>query len=314
MPTPSPRRGLAPVLLVLLGAVWGTSFVLMKVGLFARDGSALLRPLDLAAWRIGCASILLVLLFGRRLRLLTRTQWLWAGVVGIVGSTIPAALFATAQTQLPSAVAGMLNALSPLWTLLLSVVAFRRPVRRLQLIGVLVGLAGAVLLVTRSHGGPTPDADAGSPWAALLVVVATACYGVSVNVTREKLGGIDASAMTTASLLWALIPCTLVVATGDLPATAAHHPDGLRAIAAITLLGAVGTAGALAVFNRVVQWTDAVTASSVTYIIPIFATLWGLAGGEPLLPGHFVASGLILVGVAIAHADLYRRSGGKVDT
>ena len=73
MPTPSPRRGLAPVLLVLLGAVWGTSFVLMKVGLFARDGSALLRPLDLAAWRIGCASLLLVLLFGRRLRLLTRT-------------------------------------------------------------------------------------------------------------------------------------------------------------------------------------------------------------------------------------------------
>jgi drug/metabolite transporter (DMT)-like permease len=306
MQTAPPRRGLAPLLLLLLGAVWGTSFVLMKVGLFAQDGSALLRPIDLAAWRIGCASLLLLALFYRRLRQLTAAQWGWAAVVGIVGSTIPAALFATAQTQLPSAVAGMLNALSPLWTLLLSVIAFRRPVRRMQLLGVLVGLAGAVLLVTRSHGDG-PDAATAGPAAALLVVLATACYGVSVNVTREKLGAVDASAMTTASLLTALIPCTFVVATGDLPTTVLHHPDGPRALLAITVLGAIGTAGALAVFNRVVQWTDAVTASSVTYIIPIFATMWGLAGGEPLRTGHFVASGLILVGVAITHADLYRR-------
>jgi drug/metabolite transporter (DMT)-like permease len=80
-----------------------------------------------------------------------------------------------------------------------------------------------------------------------------------------------------------------------------HHPDGIRGLWAVVVLAAVGTAAALVLFNQLIAWTSAVVAASVTYIIPIFATIWGWIDGEALLPSHIVSGALIMLGVWVTN-------------
>jgi drug/metabolite transporter (DMT)-like permease len=97
------------------------------------------------------------------------------------------------------------------------------------------------------------------------------------------------------------IPSWAYVATSELPEIALHHPDGPRGLVAIAVLAAVGTAGALVLFNTLIQWTNALAAASVTYIIPVFATLWGMWDGESLLSGQIAAGLIILTGVWVTN-------------
>ena len=178
----SPPHRLAPALvLLLLGFVWGSSFILMKIGLFARDGSALLPPVDLAALRVAIAGATLLPVSLRHLRRIPRDRWRWIAGVGIIGSFIPALLFAMAQVNLPSAMAGMLNALSPLWTLIIGFAAFGTAVQPRQIIGILVGLLGTAWLIWAQAGAADPGAALGGEvlTPALMLVVATVCYGIS---------------------------------------------------------------------------------------------------------------------------------------
>jgi drug/metabolite transporter (DMT)-like permease len=246
------------------------------MGLFARDGSALFAAGDLAALRIAIA------------------------VVGIVGSLLPALLFAHAQTRLPSALAGMLNALSPLWTLVISVVVFRNKVHRDQTLGLFIGFIGAVGLVAFEGLG-----RAHFEWSeavpALMLVAATLGYGISVNTVRERLAHLRSYVISAISLGLVALPAWAWVASSDLPEVVAVHPDGPRGLLAIVVLASVGTAGALVLFNTLIQWTNALVAASVTYIIPVFATLWGFWDGEVLHSGQILAGVIILAGVWVTN-------------
>ena len=128
----------------------------MKLGLFARDGSALLPPVDLAALRVAIAGATLLPVSLHHSRRIPRERWQWIAGVGIIGSFIPALLFAMAQVNLPSAMAGMLNALSPLWALIIGFVAFGTAVQPRQIVGILVGLLGTVWLILAQAGAATP--------------------------------------------------------------------------------------------------------------------------------------------------------------
>ena len=153
---PSPKQRWAPAfVLLLLGFVWGSSFILMKWGLFAADGSPLFPPVELAALRIAIAGFTLLPISLRHWKSLNKAQWLWVSLIGTVGSFIPAILFATAQTALPSAMAGMLNALSPIWTLLIGMAAFGIAVQRNQLGGIAIGFAGTLWLIQAQQSAST---------------------------------------------------------------------------------------------------------------------------------------------------------------
>ena len=298
----SPPHHLAPALvLLLLGFVWGSSFILMKIGLFARDGSTLLPPVELAALRVTIAGATLLPVSLRHAGRITRERWRWIAGVGIIGSFIPALLFAMAQVKLPSAMAGMLNALSPLWTLIIGFVAFGTAVQPRQIVGILVGFLGTVWLILAQAGTATPGetlrGEVLTP--ALMLVVATVCYGVSVNITREKLRGIPAPAIAACSLGLVALPALVIVLTNGTPGLITVHPDGMRALLAVGALAAIGTAGALVLFNQLIAWTNAVVAASVTYIIPIFAALWGWWDGEVLTYQQLLAGVTILLGVWI---------------
>jgi len=296
----SPKKKWAPALiLLLLGFVWGSSFILMKWGLFASDGTALFPPVELAALRIAIAGIALLPISLRHWRKLNREQWIWVSFIGVVGSFIPAILFATAQTALPSAMAGMLNALSPIWTLLIGLAIFGVSIQRNQIGGIAIGFLGTLWLIQAQQSA---NAIAGSDVQSILVpsillVIATVCYGISVNITREKLQQITSPVIAACSLGLVALPACFVFLSGDIPHLIVAHPDGLQGLAAVAVLGAFGTAGALILFNQLIAWTSAVTAASVTYIIPLFAALWGWWDGELLNTQHLSAGACILIGV-----------------
>ena len=135
------------LLLGLLALIWGSSFLLIKKGLLAFG------PMEVGALRISSAGLVLAPFIARRLNKITRKHWLKLASVGLVGSLIPAFMFAIAQTQLASGVTGVLNALTPIATLVIGALFFHQKARLAQVIGVAIGLFGTLLLVTASANG-----------------------------------------------------------------------------------------------------------------------------------------------------------------
>ncbi|MDA1336580.1 MAG: EamA family transporter [Bacteroidetes bacterium] len=301
----TPHKWAPALTLLLLGFVWGSSFILMKIGLFARDESELFAPVDLASLRVAIAGITLLPISLFHVRRIPRDLWKWIAGVGIIGSFIPAMLFATAQLNLPSAMAGMLNALSPLWTLLIGIGLFGVSIKRNQWFGILIGMLGTIWLILVQSGWQlqqeTSIESVEQLFAIGLLVIATLCYGISVNITREKLQTIPSRAIAACSLGLVAIPALAITLSSEVPTLIIEHPDGLRGFLAVFVLAAVGTAGALVLFNHLIAWTNAVVAASVTYIIPLFAVLWGWLDGESLTFQHLLAGSCILLGVWITH-------------
>lgn len=283
------------VALLILGFIWGSSFILMKVALFDTQGQPLFPALDVAMGRIAIAGFALLPLAAIHRKHLNRNTLPWLILVGGIGNLLPAYLFTTAQIHIPSSVAGMLNALTPMFTFFLGVALFGTQIRRLQVIGLVVGLFGAAVLAFQPGVGASLNST--TTWGAGLVVLATACYGISVNLIRNKLGHIPAAAAASLSLGLMSVPACAVALTGPGMSLATTHPDGMRGVIAVVVLAVVGTGLALIAFNRIIQKTNALFASTVTYIIPLFATMWGWLDDEPLTSLHLVGGAVVLIGV-----------------
>jgi len=293
----SPSAGQILVL-VLLAAIWGSSFILMKIGLFGWGGGpgspAVLDGLQLGLLRIAVAGLVLAPVAFRRARRWDRGIWTALAVNGFIGSLLPAILFAHAQTRLPSATAGMLNALSPLWTLVIALVVYGTSVRRKQAGGLLLGFAGAVGLMSLRDG--TGEVH----WLpAAMVVLATAGYGLSINVVRNRLAEVGPVTISAVALSMTAVPSAVGFFLLGGSGAVADHPEGFTALAAVVVLACIGTAGALMLFNRLIQRTDALFASSVTYVIPLFALMWGWLDGEAIGWLHAVYGAVILSGVRL---------------
>ena len=292
MRTSNAAMGLA---LLVLGFIWGSSFILMKIALFASDGTPLFPALDVAMGRIAIAGLALGPIGYRHRHHLSRATWPWLVMVGGIGNLLPAYLFTTAQTLIPSSVAGMLNALTPMFTFLVGMALFGTRVKGLQVAGLIVGLLGAAVLAFQPGMGA--EIDGSMVYGAGRVVLATACYGLSVNVIRNKLGHVPPAAVASLSLGLMSMPALAVALTGQSMDLVGSHPDGLKGLAAMVVLAVLGTGIALIAFNRIIQRTNALFASTVTYIIPVFATMWGWLDNEPLTLLHLVGGVVVLSGV-----------------
>lgn len=285
-------------LLLLLAATWGSSFILMKVGLFGWGGgpgsSPVLSGVQLGLLRMALAGLVLSPFAIRRAQRWDRKTWVALAINGFIGSLLPAMLFALAQTRLPSATAGMLNALSPIWTLVIAVVFYAAAVRPKQVMGLLLGFGGAVGLMSLKDGAGEVH------WgAAAMVVLATSCYGLSINVVRNRLAGVAPVTISAVALCMTALPSALgFVLVGGVPALTGHEEGG-HALLAVAVLACIGTAAALILFNALIQRTHALFASSVTYVIPLFALFWGWLDGEWIGWPHAVFGAVILSGVRL---------------
>ena len=285
------NRYKAVILLLLLSLIWGSSFILIKWGLKS------LTPIQVGAIRILAASIFLSPLAILKLRQLTKRSALLLLIIGMVGSLGPAFLFAIAQTAISSSLTGVLNALTPLFVIIMGAIFFKKRIIPSTAVGILVGFVGTALLIL----GASSEGFGSFNAYALLVVLATIMYGVNLNTIKYFLSEIDALTITSVSLLFVGPLAAIVLFNTDFAVRISQNPEALEGLFYISLLGVVGTAIALVLFNQMVKITDPVFASSVTYLIPIVAIVWGVMDGETLFPIQIVGIALVLLGVWLAN-------------
>ncbi|MFY0687895.1 MAG: DMT family transporter [Cyclobacteriaceae bacterium] len=281
---------LAWILLISLALVWGSSFILIKKGLVVLSAG------EVGALRVFSAGAFVFFPALYQLKHVSVSQLKYILIVGLFGSLIPSFLFAIAQTRVSSSITGVLNALTPFNTVLIGLLFFKIRSKSIIYFGMGLGLVGtAILILTGSDGQLQLNAYG------LFIILATVLYGVNVNVIKYKLAGVNS--MTITSLSLAMVgPAAGIYLFGFTPLVS-HMSDegGPLAIAYICVLGVVGTAIALIIFNKLVQLTDPVFTASVTYLIPIVAISWGLLDGERLSFYHLIGMVTILGGVYITN-------------
>lgn len=274
-----------------LTLVWGSSFILIKKGV------SVYPPVQAAFLRIGISALAFTPIVLYRFRKIDWSRWYYLLIVGLSGSSIPAFLFATAQQHISSAMAGILNALTPVFTLVIGIVIFKAPTTWKKVTGVLLGLAGAVMLVLMSGGNISGNAFYG-----LLIVLATMCYGTSVNTVGYKLQHLGSLTISAAAFSFLGVPSWIYLACSSFPTTLTHHPDGWMALGAIALLALVSTVLASVLYFKLVQWNSPVFASMVSYLAPIISIGWGVLDGEAV-------SAIYLVGLLVILAGVYLTKG-----
>lgn len=293
---------LAWVLLLVLAFIWGSSFILIKKGLVG------LEPGEVGSLRIVAASVFLLPFALRRLKSVDRKKLPYYTSVGLLGSLVPAFLFAVAQTRLESAITGVLNGLVPLFTILIALVIFKQRQTKAVYLGVVIGFVGTAVLITAGKGSSFGNMNS----YAFLVVMATICYASNLNLIKQKLNDVHAVTVTSVSLLLVgpLATIYLFGFTDFWSKLMTVEGTGIATFY-ICLLGILGTAIALIIFNKVLQMKDALFASSVTYIIPVFAVMWGVIDGEKLYLLHYVGMAAVGIGVYIANTNRNHKNAGS---
>jgi drug/metabolite transporter (DMT)-like permease len=278
--------------LSLLSVVWGSSFILIKKALIG------LTPLQLGALRTLFAAIFLLIVGFSFLKKIKKQQWKWITISAFLGTFIPAFLFAFAETQIDSAVASILNSTTPIVTLVLGAVLFKIVFSRNQLIGVIVGLVGSLLLIW-SGADVNPNQNY---WYSTLVLAASVCYALNVNILKKHLQELPPMAIAAGNFIVLLVPAFLVlVFSGFFGLEFVGNTVLHESLGYLLILSLVGTAVAKVMFNKLVQLSTPVFASSVTYTIPIIALLWGLLDGERFSLFQAGATVFILSGVLMTN-------------
>lgn len=278
------------MVLGLLSLIWGSSFILIKKALLVYS------PVQLACLRVSISAVAFLPFFLYQFKKIDWSKWPYLLLVGLTGSAIPSLLFSYAQTEVSSSIAGILNSLTPLFTLILGVILFGNQMIWSKLVGVLLGLVGAALLILLGKRAGLE----GNLWYGLLIVVATVCYATSVNTVGKYLKDMSSVIISTVSFTMVGIPMLFFLFMTDFITVFQSEPGALEAFGYISILSLGGTFLATIIFFQLVQWTNPVFSSTVAYIIPIVALLWGVVDGELISVYHMLAIGLILGGVYLS--------------
>ena len=278
--------------LAILSLVWGSSYILIKWGLVA------LTPLQLGSLRLLITTIALLMVGYRSIRGLSKYHLKWLAITGYVGTFFPAFLFAFAQQFIDSAIAAILNALTPLMTIIFGLLFFRIDILKKQYFGVALGLLGSIGLVW----GGLQTASNINPIYTLLILAASCCYAINIHFIKIHLAQVGVMAITLGNFVF-MAPAALVVliCSDFFTSQTFSHPEIYHAIGYITILALAGSAFAKYLFNKFVKITSAVFASSVTYTLPVVALFWGVYDGEVITQFQLLSTAVILVGVYLSH-------------
>jgi len=224
--------------------------------------------------------------------------WLAFLGMGMFGNLLPAFLFTKAETGINSSLTGMLNSLTPLFTLLLGVLIFSLKTKLINVIGILIGFLGAVGLIMLGNDDKTNT----NLYYSIYVMIATVFYALSVNIIKKHLGQINAITAT----VWAMsfigpVAGIYLFTSTDFITDIKTKELALSSLGYTAILGILGTTISVIIFNVLVKNTSALFASSVTYLIPIVAMIWGILEGEKIQLFHFVCITIILMGVYLVN-------------
>lgn len=279
---------------VLICLIWGSSFILMKWGLYDANQQAVLSPYNVAALRLLSAGVVMLPFLPDSLKALPKRIVWYILLTGWLGSFFPSFLFCIAETKTDSALTGCLNSLTPLFVIISGALFYRLKTSRQKIFGVIIGIGGSVLLFIANDAPLVYIAYGG------FVILAAFLYGLNVNMVYQKLNNV--SSMHIATIAFAgLIPPSLIVLliTGYFKLPLAHHAFVLSTLASC-ILGVVGTAAASWLFYVLIKKAGGLFASLVTYGVPFIAILWGIYYGEKITYLHLIALFIILLGVYFA--------------
>jgi len=278
------------LMLLLLSLIWGSSYILIKKGLRAYT------PEQLACLRISISSIAFSPFFAAKFKQIDWSKLKYLLIVGFLGSGLPAFLFAIAQTELNSSTTGVLSSLTPLFTLLTGIIIFQFPSQPSKIVGVIIGLVGAIILIVFGKESGT----ANNYWYGLLVMLAALMYSLSANTVQAKLKNMNALTISAAAFFMIGFPAMVYLGFSDFFQTFQTHEFGKSSLVYITILALFGTVLASIVFFQLVQMTNAVFSSMVSYMIPIVAIILGVYDGESISYFHIIGMALILGGVYVS--------------
>jgi drug/metabolite transporter (DMT)-like permease len=277
------KESLYASVLVLLAITWGSSYILMKQGLRS------FTPIQIAGLRVFITWLCFLPFSIRNLKYLTWKNAKSFIIIGLIGNAIPNFLFPVSQTRIESSLAGMLNSLSPVFTLIIGALFYSRKIRSLQAVGVVMGLTGALGLLYR---GSLSFNSYG-----LFVILATLFYGISANEIGT-LKGISGFGIMSLAFFFVGPPAGLVLAFSGLPASFSHE-GWLFSFTCLVLLAVAGTFIANSLYSYLIINKSPMYAVSTTYLSPVVSTAWGFFLGESVSMVMIISICVILAGVYI---------------
>lgn len=282
------------LLMFVLVLIWGSSYILMKRGLET------FLPMQVGALRISIAFLVLLPFAIWKIRKVERKKLKIFAIAGLMGSGIPAYLFAEAQTGIDSQIAGILNSVAPLFTLIAGVLFFGVKTRWINVAGVFVGLTGAIGLLSADAS----DTFNNNLSFGIFVIIATLLYATNINVVKKYLKDFDAVTITCVSFVFIGIPSLIyLLACTDFITRLSTHPGAFKDLGFITILAVMGTALAGFMYNYLIKISSVLFTASVTYLIPSVAILWGIYDGEPFFSGYFLWIAVIFLGVFLVNKE-----------
>ena len=279
------------LLFIILSFIWGSSFILMKEGLIA------LTAFQVASLRVISSGMVLLPIAIRHFRAVPRNKLGLIFLSGVLGSLLPAYLFCIAEVHIDSALAGTLNALTPVFVIIMGALFFRSKTSFYKIVGIAVSLMGSVLLFFAQPG----FRENSNITDVLLVVIATMMYGINVNMVGKFLR--DTPSLHIASLALSLnaIPALIVLWFTGYFSEDIFSRSMLIATGFTFILGIMGTALASVLFYMLIKRAGMVFSSMVTYAIPIVAVMWGIFYGEEIGWKQVIFLMIILSGVYVAN-------------
>lgn len=278
--------------LVLLSLVWGSSFILIKRSLVG------FTPIQVGALRIVFAAIFLFFIGFKSIKeVKTRQDWKWIALAGFLSSFFPPILFALAQTQIDSGVTSIFNSLTPLNTTLVGVLLFGLIITKRQIIGVVIGLLGTLILIFAGQ-----EFNPGQNyWYALFVLLSSLGYAFNINILKKYLSHLSPLAVTTACFVVIVLPAFVLLLFSGFFSEIGSSKTMQTSLLYVLVLSFLGTAVAKIYFNKLILIASPVFAASVTYTIPLVAILWGVWDGEQLNIYQLFGAIIVLAGVYLVN-------------
>lgn len=274
-------------MLFILTLTWGSSFIMIKKSLLEFS------PYEIGSLRILISGAVLAAIGIPALLKMTKKDIFYTSIVGLCGGVIPLFFFPIAQTHISSSLAGVLDSLVPLFVLILGFLVYGTRFKTSQVTGVLIGFIGVISLVFFAELNEGNNQFV----YAILPILACLSYAISALLIREKLMHVRAIHLTSAMLTLWIAPAFLAL---WLMGTFSSHQDSeivLSSLGFISILAIMGTAVAIIIYNKLIQDTGAIFASTVSYLLPVVAVLWGLYDGEEFTFWYILSGSMILVGI-----------------
>lgn len=282
------KKSVAQIL--LLSAIWGASFLLIRIA-----GESF-PPFWIALMRSALgAALLWAVFFATRHTLPARKYFPWLLLVGLFNNAIPFTCFAWGERVVPSNTAAVLNATTPIFTLLLGMLASRTRAARNVIAGVALGFAGVILVVlNQSSALQVEVAPATFYRGVALITVGALGYAIATVIAKARLHGVDPMAIAASQLGLAGLLVSPLAAFGP-------HPGNLHlgSVLGVTVLGLIGSGIAYLLFFHILRTVPATHAVAVTYLLPIWGVFWGAIAHEHVGMLTYVGVAVVIAGLAL---------------